>query len=107
MPEELWTEVRDSVQCQGMFNSRILVCCFLSRMSPLFLIRSWQQGRAERHAATCVALSVRVAREGASERPLEDSGRTVWRALQASRGAMRRRESKEGRDIGTPTADSR
>ena len=39
--EELWTEVCDIVQCQGMFNSRIPVCCFLSLMSPLFLISSW------------------------------------------------------------------
>ena len=33
-----------------MFNSRIPVCCFLSLMSPLFLISSWQE-REERHAA--------------------------------------------------------
>ena len=26
--------------CQGMFNSRIPVCCFLSLLSPLFLISS-------------------------------------------------------------------
>ena len=29
--------------CQGMFNSRIPVCCFLSLMSPLFLISSCQE----------------------------------------------------------------
>ena len=29
--------------CQGMFNSRIPVCCFLSLLSPLFLISSWEE----------------------------------------------------------------
>ena len=36
--------------CQGMFNSRIPVCCFLSLLSPLFLISSCQE-RVERQAA--------------------------------------------------------
>ena len=32
--------------CQGMFNSRIPVCCFLSLLSPLFLISSCQEERS-------------------------------------------------------------
>ena len=36
--------------CQGMFNSRIPVCCFLSVLSPLFLISSCQE-RVELQAA--------------------------------------------------------
>ena len=33
-------------ECQGMFNSKIPVCCFLSLFSPLFLISPYQ-GREE------------------------------------------------------------
>ena len=35
-----WTEL-NWTECQGMFNSRIPVCCFLSLLNPLFLISSW------------------------------------------------------------------
>jgi len=31
------------IGCQGMFDSRIPVCCFLSLLSPLFLISSCQK----------------------------------------------------------------
>ena len=31
------------VGCQGIFNSSIPVCCFLSLLSPLFLISSWEE----------------------------------------------------------------
>jgi len=37
--------------CQGMFNFRTPVCCFLFLMNPLFLISSWYTGTSE--AARC------------------------------------------------------
>ena len=40
-----WTEL-NWTECQGMFNSRIPVCCFLSLLSLLFLISSCRRGVA-------------------------------------------------------------
>ena len=62
--------------CQGMFNSRIPVCCFLSLLSPLFLISSCQE-REEWQASP----RTEVMEMGCSHRISFVSLSTWWKGL--------------------------